>query len=52
MLPILRASAIPGGRVTSEPLGYVEDRLLRGLAASLPLDGVLLCGASLEGRPD
>ena len=23
ILPILRASAIPGGRVTSEPLGYV-----------------------------
>ena len=48
LVPLLRAWAMPGGRLTDSALGWLSDRLLAGLAQSPPLDGVLLArqGAS------
>src|SRR6188472_1085699 len=41
-LPIARGLAVAGGRITTEALGYFEDRLRTGLAAALPVDGLAL----------
>ena len=42
LVPILRAWAMSGGRVTAEALESFEASLISGLEANLPLDGVLL----------
>jgi microcystin degradation protein MlrC len=55
VVPILRAWAIPGGRMTSDVLEYFERRLTAGLQDGLPLDGVLLSlhgAAAAEGVDD
>ena len=54
LVPILRAWAMSGGRVTAETLESFKDRLVEGLEASLPLDGVLLSmhGASASEKVD
>ena len=48
LVPILRAWAMPGGRLTDATLRWLSDRLIAGLRAAPPLDGVLLAlhGAS------
>jgi len=46
LIPILAAGAWPGGRVTAQLMTYFEEILSNGLAAALPVDGVLL---SLHG---
>ena len=45
-VPIIAGRAPPGGALGAEVLDYFEPRLVDGLAAALPLDGVLL---SLHG---
>jgi len=53
-VPILRAWAMSGGRVTSEALESFEASLVSGLKANLPFDGVLLSmhGASASEKVD
>ena len=53
-VPILRAWAMSGGRVTTEMLEYLENELISGLKESLPLDGVLISmhGASASEKVD
>ncbi len=54
-LPIARGLAVAGGRITTEALGYFEDRLRTGLAAALPVDGLALQlhgACSAEGLDD
>ena len=54
LVPILRAWAMSGGRVTAAALQSFEASLVSGLKASLPLDGVLLSmhGASASEQID
>jgi microcystin degradation protein MlrC len=54
-LPLLYAEATPGGTVTAEAFELIASRLLAGLAAAGPLDGLLLGlhGAmAADGAPD
>jgi microcystin degradation protein MlrC len=46
LLPIIRAQAMAGGRVTAETLEFFRDKLVSGLRAVQPVDGVFL---SLHG---
>lgn len=46
LLPILRANAMAGGRITEETLAFLKNKLLVGLKEVLPVDGVFL---SLHG---
>ena len=46
LVPILAAGAWPGGRVAARVMAHLEETLLNGLAAALPVDAVLL---SLHG---
>ena len=46
LVPILAAGAWPGGTVTAQLMTHLEEILLNGLAAALPVEGVLL---SLHG---
>ena len=46
LVPILAAGAWPGGGATAQLLSHLEEILLNGLTAALPVDGVLL---SLHG---
>lgn len=46
LAPILAAGAWPGGPVSARAMTHLEETLLSGLAAALPVDGVLL---SLHG---
>jgi len=46
IVPILRASAVAGGRVTREALQFLEDKLVSGLRKVKPIDGIFL---SLHG---
>lgn len=41
-VPIIRAWAMSSGRVTKQALYFFEDKLVNGLAKSLPVDGVFL----------
>jgi microcystin degradation protein MlrC len=42
IVPIIRAWAMSGGRITKETLHYFEAELLKGLRENLPLDGIYL----------
>jgi microcystin degradation protein MlrC len=46
LLPILRAAAMSGGRITNEALEFFKEKLVNGLKEVMPLDGVFL---SLHG---
>lgn len=55
LVPTLYAAAMPGGTVTADAYAELRGRLLAGLAAAGPLDGVLLAlhGAMVaEGERD
>jgi len=54
LVPIIRAWAGSGGRVTGEALDFLEGKLVSGLRESLPVDGVLLSlhGAAAADRVD
>ena len=55
IVPILDASAVAGGPLTSNTLGYLEERLLANLRSSGPIDAMYLSlhGASAaDGEPD
>jgi microcystin degradation protein MlrC len=45
-VPLIRAQATPGGRLTEDAFRFLEERLLAELEQSLPVDGVFL---SLHG---
>lgn len=54
-VPVFSAGAWPSGTVTADALRYLLDRIEHGLAAVMPVDGVLLNlhGATVaEGCPD
>jgi microcystin degradation protein MlrC len=46
LIPIIKATAMPGGMITEETLEYLRTTLAGGLKRSLPVDGVFL---SLHG---
>ena len=46
LVPIIKATAMPGGMITEDTLKYLRTTLVDGLKRSLPVDGVFL---SLHG---
>ena len=46
IVPIVRANALAGGRVTREALQFLEEKLVSGLRKAKPIDGIFL---SLHG---
>jgi microcystin degradation protein MlrC len=46
LVPIIKATAMPGGMITEDTLGFLRRTLVAGLRRSLPVDGVFL---SLHG---
>lgn len=53
-LPIVRAAATSGGRVTAEALEFFEEKLVSGLRKAQPVDGLFLSmhGAAASEKVD
>ncbi len=55
LLPIISSYAGAGGPIAADTLAYFQRKLVAGLQAALPLDGVFLFlhgGSAAEGEPD